>query len=247
MIEATTAQWALMVAGAVVAGIAKTALPGAGTLAVALFATALPARESTGTLLLLFIAGDLVATWTYRHDVDWGVLRRLMLPVLGGLAAGGVFLALADDVVMRRAIGVILLVLTALTCWTMWRGKLLPEAVLTNQGIRVLTGTMGGFTTMAANAGGPVMSLYFVAAQFDVVRFLATQAWFFFAVNLMKLPVSISLGLIRPEHLPRLAVLAPVVIVAALVGRVVAPRIPKRAFQAAVLVLTVVSSVYLLR
>lgn len=247
MIDATTAQWALLVAGAVVVGITKTALPGAGVLAVALFAAALPAKESTGSLLLLLLVGDLVATWTYRRDVDWAVLRRLVVPVLGGLAVGALFLALADDVAVRRSIGVILLLLIALTCWTSWRGTLLPDAVLGHRGIRALTGTLGGFTTMAANAGGPVMSLYLLAARFDVVRFMATQAWFFFAVNLLKLPVSVGLGLVRPEHLPRFAILAPVVVAAAFAGRALAPRIPQRLFNALALALTVVSSVYLLR
>ena len=44
-------------------------------------------------------------------------------------------------------------------------------------------GPLGGFTTMVANAAGPVMSLYFVASRLPVQAVLGTAAWFFLIVN----------------------------------------------------------------
>nr|WP_255622835.1 sulfite exporter TauE/SafE family protein [Tessaracoccus sp. OS52] len=228
-------------------GVAKTALPGAGTLAVAAFAAVLPARESTAALLVLLIVGDLVAIWTYRRDCDFQALRRLVPTVLVGLVLGAVFLALADDTVMRRTIGVILLALIALTLLLMHRGTLSSDATLTNPRVRGVYGVLGGFTTMAANSGGPVMTMYFLAARFDMVRFLATQAWFFFCVNVAKLPFSIGLGLLQTDMLPALAALVPLVLLGAFVGRRWVKRLDKDLFQRIIIVLTVLSALYLLR
>lgn len=239
--------WLALAAAALLIGVAKTALPGAATLAVAVFAVVLPARESTAALLVLLLVGDLVAIWSYRHDADWAVLKRLAPAVLVGLLFGAAFLWWADDTVMRRTIGAILLALTAVTLLLMRRGALNPDAALTNPSVRGFYGALGGFTSMVANAGGPVMTLYFLAARFDVVRFLATQAWFFFVINVAKLPFSIGLGLLKLEVLPVLAALVPLVLLGALVGRRWVRRFDKKTFDRVIIALTIVSAAYLLR
>ena len=71
---------------------------------------------------------------------------------------------------------------------------------------------------MVANAGGPVMSMYFLAARFPINRFLGTAAWFFFVVNVAKTPFSVSLGLISLDSLRLDLLLAPAVIFGALAG-----------------------------
>jgi hypothetical protein len=106
-------------------------------------------------------------------------------------------------------------------------------------------GVLAGFTTMVANAGGPVMSLYFLASRYSINQFLGTAAWFFFAVNLAKIPFSLSLGLISVGSLHLDLLLAPAVIVGALLGRRVAKIINQRVFELLVIVLTIVSSAYL--
>ncbi len=247
MIDLAWSAWVVLVVAALLIGLAKTALPGLATLSVALFAAVLPARSSTVVMLCLLLVGDLIAVWTYRRDVDLAALRRLIPAVVVGLAAGGVLLALADDVLMRRIIGAILLALIAITVLLLRTGKLSPNHVLGNPAIRGAYGTLGGFTTMAANAGGPVMTLYFLAARFDVVRFLGTQAWFFFAVNLAKLPFSLGLGLLSIPLAGVVAALAPLVILGAFVGRRIVSKLDQRLFDSIVLGLTALSALYLLR
>ena len=243
MIELTALTWGVLVTGALLVGVAKTALPGLATFVAAMFAAVLPARESTAVLLVLLMTGDLVAIWVYRRDADFKTLLRLAPPVIAGLVLGATFLAWADNTTMRRTIGVILLALTALTLWSMRRG--LDDAA---QGVpaRIVYGTLGGFTTMAANAGGPVMTLYFLAARFDMIRFLGTQAWFFFLINVAKLPFSLGLGLLGGEMLVPLLVLAPVVLLGTWLGRVMIRRIDETWFTRAIIALTIVSSLYLL-
>ena len=245
MVELTPLLWSLLALGALIVGLSKTALPGGGTLAVALFAAVLPARTSTATLLVLLIVGDALALLMYRRHADWKTLLRLAPAVVAGLVAGAAFLALANDDWVRRTIGVILLVVVAFTFWL--RRRTTPSHSLEgSRAAAVGYGTLGGFTTMVANAGGPVMSMYFLASRFEVKAFLGTAAWFFAIVNIAKLPFAIGLGLLNAQTLLIDLVLVPAVLLGGLAGRFLADRMNQAVFERVVYLLTIVAAVYLL-
>jgi uncharacterized membrane protein YfcA len=241
--------WAALGVAAVVIGISKTALPGANILAIALFATVLPARSSTAAMLLLLIVGDVFALLAYRRHAHWPTILRLAPAVIAGLLLGFAFLALMGDGAVRRAIGVILLVMIAVTLWRRWRQSR-ADAVAREPGGRILLagvyGSLGGFSTMVANAGGPVMSMYFLATRTSVQVFLGTAAWFFAIINLVKVPFLAGLGLFDAPVLLLDAVLAPFVVIGALGGLAVARRLDQRLFDRIVIALTIVGAVYLL-
>jgi uncharacterized membrane protein YfcA len=240
--------WSALALAAVTIGISKTALPGGSILAIALFAAALPARTSTAAMLLLLMVGDVFALIAYRRHAHWPTLLRLAPAVIAGLLVGFAFLALAGDGIVRRAIGVILLLMIAVTLWRRWRQSRADAAVPPSGGI-VLAGTygtLGGFTTMVANAGGPVMSMYFLATRTPVQVFLGTSAWFFAIINAIKVPFLAGLGLFETPVLLIDAVLAPLVVAGALLGLWVARKMNQRVFDRIVIVLTIVGAVYLL-
>lgn len=235
--------WTLIAIAGLIVGISKTALPGANTISIAIFASVMPAKQSTGALLLLLIVGDMFAVWTYRRDADWRTLLRLTPAVVVGLVAGAAFLAFADDSWVQKLIGAILLALIAVT---LLQRRKNPASGETSRLARAGYGSLGGFTTMVANAGGPVMSMYFLAARFSVKQFLGTAAWFFAAVNLCKLPFSIGLGLITVPELLMDLLLVPAVVIGAFFGRWIANRISQKLFDNIVVVLTIVGSIYLI-
>lgn len=237
--------WALLALAALLVGVSKTALPGINTLSIAVFAAILPAKASTGALLLLLIVGDVFALLSYRRHADWPTLIRLVPAVVAGVVAGAFFLAFADDTWVRRIIGVILLLIIAFTLWQR-RRTVSSGGPGAGRAARIGYGSLGGFTTMVANAGGPVMSMYFIAARFPVKAFLGTAAWFFAVINLAKVPVSVSLGLITPSTLLLDLLLVPGVIAGAFAGRWIALRIEQRTFEWAVVACTILGAVYLL-
>jgi uncharacterized protein len=99
---------------------------------------------------------------------------------------------------------------------------------------------------MMANAAGPVMVLYLMLSGFPKLRFLGTMAWFFFAVNLFKVPFSVGLGLISWHSLLMAAILIPAVAVGALIGRAVVHRVNQRQFELATLALSGVGACLLI-
>lgn len=234
----------LLALAALIVGFSKTALPGITTISIAIFAAVLPARASTGALLLLLLVGDGFALLMYRRHAHWPTIIRLAPAVLAGLAVGALFLTLADDTSVRRVIGGILLLVVGITAMRRW-GSLRTRAK-NGLAASIGYGTLAGFNTMVANAGGPVMAMYFLAARFPVAAFLGTAAWFFAVINLIKLPVSIGLGLITQETLLLDLLLVPGVIVGAFAGRWVAKRIPQGVFEWAVLAVTALGAIYLL-
>ena len=270
----TATTWILLMVVAALCGIAKTALPGAATVAVALCTAVLPAKESTGAILLMLMTGDLLAVWSYRRDADFRMLRRLIPAVLTGVGAGALFLHLASNDSTRRLIGVILLLLVAITLTqrrstsrrapdgasaaqapsppaptleTQEATTTLATSTTSGRLARLVYGSLAGFTTMVANAGGPVTSMYFLACRYPVKAFLGTTAWFFFLVNLVKLPFSISAGLVNTTTMSLTAICAPVVIVSALAGRRLAERMDQRVFEPVIVALTIISALPLLR
>lgn len=240
--------WGMVALGAAafIVGLAKTAVPGASTLAVAIFATVLPARTSTATLLLLLIVGDVMALALYRRHADVKSLVKLAPAVAAGLLVGAVFLVAADDSWVRRTIGVILLSLIAFTLWLRRRARTGRAVAPHGAALALGYGSLGGFTTMVANAGGPVMSMYFLASGFAVKTFLGTSAWFFAIVNIVKVPIAAGIGLITPNTLLLDALLAPLVLLGGLAGWLLAGRFSQSMFERIVVILTIVGATYLL-
>lgn len=242
--------FAALAAAALLVGFSKTAVSGANTVSLAVFAAVLPARASTGVLLPILIAGDVLAVLTYRRHAHWPTLWRLFPAVAVGVVLGTGFLVWAGDGIVRVSIGAILLMMAAVTVWrrrTTARESD-PEAVTTRGG-RVKArsyGVLGGFTTMVANAGGPVVSLYLLSAGFRKLGFLGTSAFFFLIVNVSKVPFSAGLGLIDGSSLLLDAALVVFVIPGALLGKWAVHRINQRLFERLVIAATVVGGIQLL-
>ncbi|MEU1668198.1 sulfite exporter TauE/SafE family protein [Streptomyces sparsogenes] len=258
----TITLWELvaLAGAATLVGFSKTAVSGANTVSLAIFAAVLPARESTGILLPLLIVGDVFAVRTYRRHADWATLVRLFPAVAAGVVVGTVFMLWADDTAVRISIGVILLVMASVTVWRRrTAGQQAREQSEQNEQsepagegrhrARLKAGSygvLGGFTTMVANAGGPVMSMYLLSAGFRKLGFLGTSAWFFLIVNVAKVPFSVGLGLIDGHSLLLDAGLALCVIPGAFLGRAVVDRINQRLFERLVIAATVLGGVQLL-
>ncbi|MFI2782442.1 sulfite exporter TauE/SafE family protein [Streptomyces sp. ALB3] len=246
-------QLAALAAASTLVGFSKTAVSGANTISLAVFAAVLPARESTGVLLPILIAGDVLAVLVYRRHAHWPTLLRLFPAVAVGVVAGTVFMLWADDDAVRTSIGAILVLMAGVT---VWRRRARPEPAPEGEGedgparggrFKARSyGVLGGFTTMVANAGGPVMSLYLLSAGFRKLGFLGTSAWFFLIVNTSKVPFSVGLGLIDAQSLLLDAALVLFVIPGAYLGRACVGRINQKLFDRIVIGATVLGGLQLL-
>jgi uncharacterized membrane protein YfcA len=213
-------------------GLAKTAIGGFGLLAVTLCVSILPARESTGIMLILLLIGDLFAIRMYRNFVDWKMMRFLIIPVAIGIVIGGFFLFRASDSSLKEFIGwiVVALVLIFVVSKKI-TNKLSHLSESTSTMLGLFLGMLSGFMSAVANAGGTPMSIYFFLRKNEKMIFLGNSAWFFFIVNLTKVPIIVVLSLLSIESLKYLIPAIPFIFLGAYLGRRIIQKIDQNLFQ----------------
>lgn len=238
-------QWVLLIAGAMMAGFSKTGIPGSSILFVAIFPTLIPARQATGIVLPVLIFADLFAYAIYRKNMDWHRVGRLVPGAFAGILLGWFALGHINDHQTTRMVGGIIALMLGVHLWRR-RGNVDEAITHTPTWFGPVMGAFAGFTTMVANAAGPVMSLYLLAMRLQKLEFLATGAAFFLLVNWVKVPFVAQLGLINSQSLMLNLYLAPAVACGALLGRPVVERINQRHFENGVLWLTSVATAKLL-
>ncbi len=240
-------EWILLGIGAFAIGLAKTGVPGLGILFVAIFANVLPARESTGVVLPMLILGDIFAATSYRKNLVWSHLWRLSPWAAAGILAGWFALGSLSDAWTARAIGLILLAMLIFHFVRKRQAIAAPSAApRASPATAAAAGLLAGFSTLVANAAGPVMTVYLLAMRLPKLEFLGTGAVFFLLINWFKVPFMVNLGLINGPSLVLNLWLAPIVIAGALVGRVVARRIAQQSFENIALALAGLAALRLL-
>lgn len=221
----------MMVIGVLV-GITKTAIGGLGLLCAAVIAQIMPAKESTGVLLILFLTGDLFAIRAYKKHAEWKFLKTLIWPVFIGIISGAFYLSHSTDSSLKRTIGWVVVLLVSLYPATQyWQRHNEDLSVRFPRTLRILLGSTAGFMSMVANAGGTPMTIYLLLRKNSVLNFLGNTAWFFFILNLTKLPFTLSLGLLNVSSLHYLFPALPMVAIGAFLGKKIISRINQQLFQ----------------
>ena len=222
-------------------GVAKTGMPGIGILSIPLMVIAAgEARQSAGWMLPVLCTGDLFAVMYWRRHAAAGRLFYLAPWVLLGIGAGALALGLSERT-LRPMIALIILVMLGLYL----RRRYLPEeGMLTHS---APYGVAAGFATTVANAAGPVMNLYLLSKRLAKEEFIATGAWFFFMVNLAKIPIYAYHGLFTRQSLWFDVLITPATIAGALTGRWIVHHIPQRLFEISVIVLTAATAILMLK
>lgn len=235
-------KWLLGAFCAFSVGVAKTGVPGFGILSVpVLVLTVGDARLSAAWLLPLLICADAFAVFYYRRHAAAGALFSLLPWVMIGMGGGALMLQYPDELI-RPVVGTISLVMLLLFLWRQRKTTVLPPSDWKHAGFY---GTSAGFATMVANAAGPIMNMYLLSKQLPREEFVATGAWFFFVVNLSKVPVYTKLGLFSSQSLTFDAMLVPFVIAGALTGRKLLLIMPERVFVNSVVVLAFIATLLL--
>lgn len=247
MMELTTAQWIGLAMVALLAGLSKGGVAGLGVLVAAFAANVLPAKTATGFVLPLLIVGDFVGLRMFHRHADWRQLWRLVPWTIAGVLVGWFTMGRIDDDQAKLLIGALLVAMVAGHLESRRRAKERGEPREEPPSwLAPIAGLLAGFTTLVANAAGPVMMVYLLAMGLPKLQFLGTAAWFFCVLNLVKVPFMVHLGLIDEHSLRINALLVPLVIAGALAGRWLVQRMNQTRFEALVLGLTLLAGVKML-
>lgn len=182
-------QWILLGLCGLLTGMAKTGLSGVGLMVVPLMAHAFGGRPSVGLLLPLLIFADIFAVTWYNRHAQWKHILRLIPWAFAGIITATVVGKSISDRTFNSLLAALVIGGIAILVWRDIRADKIkvPQSKWFAAGL----GLLGGFSTMIGNAAGPVMALYLLSMRLPKNSFIGTGAWFFFIVNLSKVPLHI--------------------------------------------------------
>ncbi len=183
-------------------------------MAVLLAALAFPGKASPGILLPMLIVADIVAVIYYRRNCQWSILIKLFPATIIGVIVGFFIVGLAPPEFFQKLIGAIILVMLLINLAIEYGGKRQFGGWL----VTSIVGIFAGAASMVANAAGPVFSIFLLQMGLSKEKFVGTRSWFFLVMNIMKLPFSVSLGLITPETLTLNLYAIPIILAGAWLG-----------------------------
>lgn len=237
LFDLTTMQWLWVVLAAFLVGFSKTGISGLTMLMVPIIAGIFGGKESTGILLPMLLMGDVFAVSYYRRHADWGKIRKLLPWALVGILLGSVVGNYINDRQFKLFISGSVLTCVFILIYTEKKGEALK--VPTGVWFNILIGVASGFTSMIGNAAGPVFSIYLLTMGLKKNNYMGTASWFFFIINLTKLPLQILFWNNISSKTTLLAfTMIPAITIGAFLGVKVVKRLNEKVFRYIIILMT---------
>src|SRR4051812_4430015 len=238
--------WIYPYIGAFLIGLSKSGFAtGLGMLTTPMLATAVPPRQAIGIILPLLCFADLFTLSAFWKKWNLALVRYPFFGALVGIAIGMGFVNVISDKILRHSIGVMALALTVLL---IIRNVWYPTRVYKPsvwEGLMV--GLAAGFTSTICHGAGPVMAIFLMAQKPEKGIFVATNAIFFTALNLIKVPPYVYSGLITGDTLFQDLRYLPCIPFGVLAGWIANRALPQKAFEYLVYLLLILTSIQLMR
>ena len=218
-------------------GISKGGFGGGlGTAAVPLMALVVSPVQAAAILLPILCFMDLVAMWKFRNKWIWPELRVLLPASLIGILVGTLLFQYMSAAVVKLIVGTVAISFTLHYWISRQKGgnEPLPDFP---RSYGVFGGSVAGFTSFVAHAGGPPINMYLLRRPLNRTDFAATTILFFAVVNYVKLVPYTLLGQFDFTNLATSAVLAVLAPIGVLTGAWLHARVSDRFFFLLVYVL----------
>ena len=219
--------WAVAVFSVLITGISKGGFGGLALLAVPLMALVISPVQAAGIMLPILIIMDWVGVWTYRKHWDRRLLLLTLPGAMLGIVAGGFLAGYVDDQVVRIVVGVIAVLFPIYGVFKPSGGD---AFIKNNRPLGVISGTVAGFTSFVAHAGGPPYQAYAIPQGLDKRIYAGTAVMFFFVVNFVKLVPYAMLGQFDQTNLTTSLILIPIAPFGVLFGAWLVKRIDQKLF-----------------
>lgn len=235
--------YAVAIPAVILVGLAKGGFVGAlAMLSVPLISLVISPVQAAGILLPILIAMDVFALWAYRGVYHKPNLKILLPAALTGITIGWLTAAYVSDGHVRLIVGIIAFLFT-LDYWISWRGADTPGVNVAKGGF---WGTVAGFTSFVAHAGGPPVQIYLLPQKLEPRLYIGTSVIFFTVVNWLKVIPYAALGQLGFENLATSAVLAPLAPLSIFTGAWLVKKLNVETFYALAYVMIFVISLKLM-
>jgi uncharacterized protein len=208
--------YAAAIPAVVIMGLAKGGFSGISILSVPLLALVVSPVQAASITLPILIVQDVVSVWVFRRAWDRHSLVVLLPSALVGIILGYLLAAYVTSAAVELAIGLTSVVFGARYLWIQWRGVTRPHRSSDLAG--VAWGTVSGFTSQIAHAGGVPFQLYMLPKRLERDVLIGTSSFYFAAVNWMKVPAYIALGQFTRANMATSVVLFPLAVFSTIAG-----------------------------
>jgi len=228
--------YAAAVPAVILLGLSKGGFSGLSSLAMPLLALVISPVKATAIMLPILIVQDWVSVWAFRRDVSGRNLAIMFPGAIVGVAAGWLLAARVNDAAVRLAVG---LISVGFVAFMLVRDRLVGDApARADVAPGLFWGALSGFTSFISHAGAPPLMVYVMPQKLTPRLFAGTSAFFFAAVNLLKVPPYFALGQFGADNLAASATLFPLAVAATFAGVWLVRRVSADRFYNAVLALT---------
>ena len=219
--------WAVAVFSVLITGISKGGFGGLALLAVPLMALVISPVQAAGIMLPILIIMDWVGVWTYRKHWDRKLLLLTLPGAVLGIVAGGLLAGYVDDQAVRVVVGVIAVLFPIYAIMKPTGGD---AFIKDNRPLGLISGTVAGFTSFVAHAGGPPYQAYAIPQGLEKRLYAGTAVMFFFVVNFIKVVPYAMLGQFDQTNLTTSLILIPIAPFGVLFGAWLVKRIDQTLF-----------------
>lgn len=218
--------WVTLLSVALV-GLSKGGLGGAFALmGVPVMSLVMPPVLAAAVLLPVLLMMDAVSLSLWRHWRDWSVLRIMLPAAMVGIAIGWISAALISEAAVRLIVGIVALGFAA----RVLLGGVVGSVPRHIPAMGWIWGTLAGFTSFVAHAGGPPFQVHVLAKRLDPKLYTGTSVLFFALVNAVKVVPYTALGLFERDVLVSALVTVPVAVLAVRIGAAIVRRMSVAVF-----------------
>ncbi|OYX63740.1 MAG: hypothetical protein B7Y89_04720 [Novosphingobium sp. 32-60-15] len=212
----------------ILVGMAKGGFSGLGALGTPVAALVLPPTVAAAILLPILIVQDVVSVWSFRHSWDRWIVGWMLPGAIIGIGIGWAIAASVDEKIMMAVLGAITLLFGVYRMWVERGGRVV--AASTSSGwVGSLFGVATGFTSQIAHAGGPPFQMWVTPRKLPHLRYAGTNSILFAAINWVKVPSYMALGIFTHDVMIAAALLVPLAIITTLISvRIVRVLKPER-------------------
>ena len=237
-------QWVAICFAVFLLGLSKSGIKGIGIILIVILAFVFGEKASTGVLLPMLIAADILAVIYYNRHAQWKYIKKLIPWMIAGVLVGVWIGNDISEMIFKRMMAIIIIVSVLIMFYTENRKS---TSVPNNRFFSGGTGFLAGFATMIGNLAGPIANIYFLAMRFPKNEFIGTAAWLFFIINLFKLPFHFFVWkTVTKETLILNSALIPAVFLGFFLGAYLVKLISNVNYRRFILIVTAIGGVVML-
>lgn len=182
-------------------------------------------------LLPIYILSDVVGVYLYRREYSLENIKVLMPAGVLGVIIGWATASVVSDKMVTLMIGIMGITFCLYT-WSKRKHFSPPTQPTMKKGI--FWGTLSGFTSFVAHAGGPPFQIYILPQKLPKMVFAGTTTIVFAVVNLAKIIPYSNLHPYTANTLKVSLLLLPIAAIGTFLGKNLIQRLPEKWFYLAV-------------